>query len=34
MHRDVETVRKDSKLEGQERGVGRRFGGCENEIED
>ena len=34
MRRDVETVQRESKPEGQERVVGRRFGGCEYEMED
>ena len=34
MRRDVDTVHRESKPEGQERVVGRRFGGCEYEMED
>ena len=34
MRRDVETVQRESKPEGQERVVGRRFGGCEYKMED
>ena len=34
MRWDVDTVHRESKPKGQERIVGRRFEGCEHEVED